>query len=125
MSQENVEIVRRQYEAWKRGDYAEALAAYDEAIEWDATHFPEGRVYRGHDGVDEFMRRWVGTWDDFHLAVERFFDAGGDTVVIFTRESGRAKASGVDVEHLFGHVFTVQNGKIVRWRGLTDRDAAL
>ena len=41
MSAANIEVVRAQYEAWKRGAYREALAAYDESVEWDATHFPD------------------------------------------------------------------------------------
>ena len=105
MSAANVEVVRAQYEAWKRGDYREALAAFDEAVQWDATHFPDGQIYEGHEGVQLFMRRWIGTWEDYDMIVERYLDAG-DEVVIYTRETGRAKASGIEVEHLFGHVFT-------------------
>lgn len=124
MSQENVEMVRGQYEAWRRGNFKEALSAFDQAVEWDATHFPDGEVYVGHDGVQRFMRRWVGTWEDCELEVERLIDAGDD-VVIFSRERGRAKGSGIEIEHRFGHVFTVRNRKIVRWRGFTDRAKAL
>ena len=124
MSEANVEVVRAQYEAWKRGDYREALAAYDESVEWDATHFPDGKIYEGHDGVQRFMRRWVGGWEGYELIIERYFDAGNE-VVIFTRESGRAKASGIEIEHRFGHIFTLRDRKIVRWRGFSDRQEAL
>jgi ketosteroid isomerase-like protein len=40
MSQENVEIVRRMYEAEARRDYETVLALYDPAIEFDDSRSP-------------------------------------------------------------------------------------
>jgi ketosteroid isomerase-like protein len=37
MSQENVEIVRASWEAWRRGDMDELFEFYDPAVEWDMT----------------------------------------------------------------------------------------
>jgi hypothetical protein len=70
MSEENVEIVRRQIEAYASGDYETALAGFDPEVEFDVSMRPEGRVYRGPDGVAEAMRSWTGTWEDFKLEVE-------------------------------------------------------
>ena len=49
MSQENVEVVRRNVEAFLSGDYETSLSHLDPEVEFDATLRPEGRVYRGHD----------------------------------------------------------------------------
>jgi hypothetical protein len=27
--------------------------------------FPDGRVYRGHEGVQEAFRIWLGTWEEY------------------------------------------------------------
>ena len=61
MSQENVEIVRRCCEAFDRGDYESALDAFAPDIEYDLSHFPDGGVYRGREGVREAFRIWMGT----------------------------------------------------------------
>ncbi len=67
MSEENVEIVRRSYEAFMQGDPEAALSAYSPDTEWDDTRFrPEGKVHRGRDEVAKLVRT-LG-WD-----LERLF----------------------------------------------------
>jgi ketosteroid isomerase-like protein len=96
MSRQNVEIVRRLYDAYLRGDAATALAAFDPDIEWDATHHPDGRVYRGYDGIQQFLREWQDLWESTWSQPERFLEAG-DEVVVLTREMTRLKGSGLEV----------------------------
>jgi ketosteroid isomerase-like protein len=61
MSQENVDLVRRLMDAYRSGKYAAALAAFHPEVVCDATVRPEGRTYRGRDGVAEAIRVWAGT----------------------------------------------------------------
>jgi hypothetical protein len=68
VSQENVEIARRCCEAFDRGEYEAALEVMDPEIEYDMTHFPDGQVYRGRDGVREAFRIWLGTWNDYRVS---------------------------------------------------------
>jgi ketosteroid isomerase-like protein len=55
MSQENVEIVRRVYDAAARHDAATVMALYDPEVEWDNSTglggITGGGVYRGHEGL--------------------------------------------------------------------------
>ena len=56
MSEENVEIVRKVYEAVARGEADTVLSFYDTDIEWDVSQSPYRAVvgrdtYRGHDGL--------------------------------------------------------------------------
>ena len=124
MSQENVEIVRHCVEAFLSGDNETALSHYDPEVEFDATARPEGQVYRGHQGVAEAMRVWVGAWEDWKFEVEEFIDMG-DRVLLIARESGRGKGSGVEIDQQAFVVFTLRQGKIVRWQGFVHRDPAL
>jgi hypothetical protein len=73
MSQENVEIVRRCCEAFNRGDYEGALDALDPEIEYDLRHFPDGRVYRGHQGVREAFPFGVWALEDGRVARIHFY----------------------------------------------------
>jgi hypothetical protein len=59
MSEENVEIVRRHIDAYESGDYEASLAAYHPELVCDASARPEGRVYRGREGVAEAIRVWA------------------------------------------------------------------
>jgi ketosteroid isomerase-like protein len=124
MSQENVEIVGHHLEAFLSGDNETALSYYDPEVEFDATARPEGQVYRGHEGVAEAMRVWVGAWEDWKFEVQEIIDAG-DRVLLIARESGRGKGSGIEIDQPNFIVFTLRDGKIVRWQGFVHRDAAL
>jgi ketosteroid isomerase-like protein len=75
MSQENVEIVRRSWEAWIRGDLDELFEAFDPAVEWDTRTFegwPDPDVYRGHEGVRRFLEEWLASWERFEAGVENY-----------------------------------------------------
>jgi ketosteroid isomerase-like protein len=124
MSQENVEIVRRLMDAFRSGDYEGALAAYHPEVVCDATVRPEGRVYRGREGVAEAIRVWGGTWADWTWEIEELID-GGDRVLMVVRESGSGKGSGVPVVQQTFWVYTLRAGQIVHATVLIDRGEAL
>ena len=65
MSQENVQIVRAQIDAYNRGDYDAALAPLDEEVEWHvpgvaALDAPASGTVRGRAQVAEQFARWLG-----------------------------------------------------------------
>jgi ketosteroid isomerase-like protein len=115
MSQENVEIVRRCCEAFDRGDYEAALEALAPDVEYDLTHFPDGGVYRGREGVREAFRIWMGTWEEYRQERDELVDAG-DEVIVPTREYGRGKGSGVALERGTFGVWTMHDRRAVRIR---------
>jgi uncharacterized protein len=112
MSEEHVEIVRRFYEAFMRGDGEAALALYSGDAEWDDTRFrPEGKVHQGHEGLVELVRTWVGTWTDYSFDLNRIVD-GGERIVAICEEHGTGKGSGLPMSTRYGAVLTVADGKI-------------
>jgi ketosteroid isomerase-like protein len=124
MSEENVEIVRRHIDAYGSGDYEAALAAYHPEVVCDATVRPEGRIYRGREGVAEAIRVWAGTWDEWRWEIEELIDAR-DKVLMVVREFARGKGSGVNVVQQTFWVYTLRGGQIVHAEVLVDRDKAL
>jgi ketosteroid isomerase-like protein len=124
MSEENVEIVRRVYDAYLSGHFDAALAMIDPEVEWDGSIRPEGKIYRGHGGVIEALRTWTGTWEAFRLDVEEIIDAG-DQVIVVEQQSGRGKGSGLPVRQQNFSVFTLRDGRIIRVVFARNRDEAL
>src|SRR3954471_7409506 len=56
MARENIDLVRRGYEAFNRGDVEAWLGFLDPGVELDERYIaPDAAVYRGHDEV----RRWL------------------------------------------------------------------
>jgi uncharacterized protein len=113
MSQENVEIVRRLWEAWERRDTEAVLGLYDPAIVWESGGTGLGGSYRGHEGVRQYFREWLETFEGYDSKAETFIDAG-DKVVVGSRVRGRGKASGVEVGMPGWQVYKVRNGLVIR-----------
>jgi ketosteroid isomerase-like protein len=130
MSRENVEVVRRFYEL--QNDAAEPERAVtllsevvDAGFEFDISRTnPEGRVYHGLDGLLEAMEQWLCPWEDYQVQATEFIDAG-DRVVVVQRERGRMKGTDAWAEHRRGVVYTLRQGKILRYEEHQDRQAAL
>ena len=68
---------------------------------------------------------WPEQWDAFQIEIQRIVADPGDHVVVATRQSGRGKQSGVEVEGEFTFVFTVRDGKVTEWRIFLDEGQAL
>jgi ketosteroid isomerase-like protein len=117
MSQENVEIVRRAWEAWERRDMESLFALYDPAIIWDQSRIGPIELrglYHGHEGVRRFFREWLDPFEAFHAHAETFIDAG-DRVVVGVRQGGRGKASGVDIEMpVYWQAYEIRAGLVIR-----------
>ena len=117
MSQENVELVREGYATFLRGDVNAVLAwgGIDPEIEVRAAEMFPGEVsYHGYAGYLAYMERWMESWEEYELIPEEFIDAGDQVVVIY-RAIGRGQDSGVEVEGRRAHVWTIRDGKAVRW----------
>lgn len=65
------------------------------------------------------------TWEQLDFEVDRVIDAGGDAIVVFWREIGRASHGHLEVETETAVIFKVRNGRIAEARGYLDRDEAL
>jgi ketosteroid isomerase-like protein len=129
MSQQNVEIVRRMYEAWLASDFSTVYATLDESIELnpdpEAAWVGIGEVYRGHDGMRSYMRSVYEAFDEYRPEIEQLIDAG-DQVLTLAIEHGRGRGSGAEVEaHKTAHLWTLRDGKAVRLDLYLNRDEAL
>jgi ketosteroid isomerase-like protein len=98
MSQENVEIVRRLYDALNRDDIEGAIELTDPAVRYDLSERVfNPAVYEGHDGIRRFAADLNEVWDEFRAEPVEFIDTG-ETVVVSHRVHARGKGSGVKVE---------------------------
>ena len=62
MSQQNVEIVRRIFDAWNQGDFDAAWAACDSELVIDRSRsLVDSRIYRGTEDVEQFWSDWRNT----------------------------------------------------------------
>ena len=129
MSREDVDVVRRVFEASSRRDSEAVLALYHPEVEWDASRTQPGLgefadVVHGHEGLREFFRVWREAWGTDEYRYEELIDAG-DTVVSVASQTGSGRASGVLVVRPLAGVWTIRDGRIVRVVWFPTREAAL
>lgn len=127
MSEENVAIVRRAFDAYTRGDIDAVLRlCAEDIVVRQAPEVPGVPPQQhGHEGVLEAFGIWPEQWDDFEIEIERVVAHPGDHVAVATRQRGRGKQSGAEVEAEFTFVFTIPHGKITEWRIFVSEGQAL
>jgi uncharacterized protein len=82
--------------------------------------FPYGAVYVGLDSVlGDFFGRLFTDFDEFVANGSEFFESG-ERVIALGSYSGRARRSGKRFTARFAHVWTLQDGLIVRLQQCAD-----
>jgi ketosteroid isomerase-like protein len=124
MSEENVEIARGVFDAWKAGDMEAVRALYDpDVVVRPLEGWPEPGPLLGRDAV---MRQWEQqreTWDaDEVEPIGDFIDAA-DRVVV--RQVWRGAGHGPDMNMEMTNVFMVRKGRIVYQEFFWDHAEAL
>jgi ketosteroid isomerase-like protein len=116
MSQENVELVRRAFDAYNRRDRdtLQALHHPDIEVDWSASPGPESRIYRGQEQAADFYDDFLDMFERVHLVPERFIDAG-DAVVVPNSAELRGR-DGIQTVARSTWVYEVRGGRIVRVR---------
>lgn len=121
----NVETLRTGYEALNSGDLSGVRALLHPDLEWqEDPASPEAGVHRGRDTFERFLRSWLESFDDFRIEPEEIIE-DGDRLIALVHQSGKGRASGIGVEVRIAHVWTVEDGRAVRWRSYPSRERAL
>jgi ketosteroid isomerase-like protein len=125
MSQENIDRLRRGYEAFARRDLDAALEMMDPEIEaHDAPEAPDAAVHHGREAVRRDWEQMFALFEDFTIDIEEVFDAS-EELVVFLRLSGRGRESGAGVDARMAHIWTLREGQAIRLRQYLDRAEAL
>jgi ketosteroid isomerase-like protein len=125
MSQENVEVVRRVADAWRRDDRDAWLAVWHEAAEFYPLRSQlEGDSYRGRDGLRKFMAELDDDWEYARFLVDEIRDAG-EQLVALARFNALGRASRVELDYPIGIILAVERGLVVYARFYSDAREAL
>ena len=126
MSQENVETVRRLYEAVNiSGIGVVPEFAHPDVEVVPPAHWPDSSALRGREQVQEFARQWMETFERFEVKPEQFVDPGGEQVLVYVRDKGRIRGSDAELATRLIHLWTLTAGKIIRWEIFEDEAQAL
>ena len=122
MSQENVAIIERAYEALNAGQpvysiFHPALIYHPRADE------PDPSAHVGRDAFERLLDGFLESFSELRIDVLEVIDAG-DLVIASTLIHGRGAASGAIVEDAYVVVFRLRDGLVVEgWEYRTKQEA--
>lgn len=120
-----IDLLRKAYAAFNRGDMAAAVESLDPQIEWsEPPEFSGGGAYHGRDEVRRYLTQSQAGWAEGSSEPERFVSRG-DRVVVFVH--ARFCLTGSDEWHeiRLADVYTFRDGTPIQMRAFADRNEAL
>ena len=127
MSEDNLDVIRRGYDAFGRGDINTLLESFDEQVTW-VTPGPRELATSGRRPGRQEVAEFFASVNEL-FDIQRFepkeFVAERDRVVVLGSETARARSTGNVVETDWVHVFTFRNGKVVAFQEFFDTAAVV
>lgn len=118
----NVRALIEQYQAIARGDFAAAIDAWHDEIEFEMIGPPGSLLagrWRGKDEVAAAVARNFSALEDQEAEVVSLV-AQGDTIAIFAHERGKVRATGKSYECHWVQIYTFAGDKVKQLRSLAD-----
>jgi uncharacterized protein len=125
VSETDAQTLRRSYEALNRGDAKAALEALDVDAVWrESAELPGGTELRGREDVLSFLEDFLAQWREFRQEIEDTVVAG-DRVAVLIHLTAVGRASGIEVDTRYAHVWTMRERKGVEVNAYRDPEIAL
>jgi ketosteroid isomerase-like protein len=122
-----VEFAWQASRAWNDGGVEALLRYLDAGVEWlPPRESMEPGVYRGHDGVRDYLGRLSEIFEEAHVDPLEVIDVDDEHVISVVRVIGRSDNSGIEINADWAWLITVgANKKGTRVEIFTDKAQAL
>ena len=121
-----LEVVRQAYQAFGRGDVPGILALIGDQVDWrfrGSARVPYTGTFRSKADIALWFAS-IAEVDDIQIFEPREFICAGDRLTVLGWERTAARPGGTVFETDWVHVFTVRDGRIVRFWGMYDTEAS-
>jgi uncharacterized protein len=118
-------VVKQTYAAFGRGDIPAILNLIADQVDWQEVcppSLPYSGLRRTRAEVGKFFSD-IAQVEEVKAFEPREFIVAGENVTVLGYTEGYARDTKQEYRSQWAHVFTVQNGKITRWRGFFDTAA--
>jgi hypothetical protein len=125
---ENLDLVHAIYAAWELGDFSSAEWA-DPTIEFEIADGPDPTKAIGIPAMAKTWSDQLRMWNDYRVGPQEYRELDAERVLVCVHNSGRAKASGLELGELMGtthgaNLLVLRNSKVVRFVLYFDRELA-
>jgi ketosteroid isomerase-like protein len=125
MSQENVEILRRAYDAASRGDWDAGLRDAHPDFEATFQAGPQAGTHRGREQIIGVLSDVTAGFDAWITEPLEFFESGDEVVVVVRNRLRPKGGTGGEFEYRNGHIWTIRDGTILSLVGYPNAEEAL
>lgn len=122
----DVAIVERCIEAIGRADTATLVASSAEHVEVRPLRAVlEGTVYRGAEGIEQWMRDLRESWNELRLEIEEIHEPAAGSIVAFVTLHARGQGSDAPVQMPLALTARLRDGLVTQAAVELDREVAL
>jgi ketosteroid isomerase-like protein len=120
------ETMRLIWEAFGRGD-TEFLksVSHSDIVIIQPPEVPDSKSYRGRAGITQSLEDWPKQWEDFRLEVGEIRGLNDGQVLCVTKQHGRGRVSGIELDFEVAFVHTFRDEKLARLEMFASRDQAI
>ena len=119
MAENNTQIIRNLYDAFRRRDLQSLLQWIDPQVEITQTALlPWGGTYQGQQGLMSFAGKLLESLDS-QVEMEEYVESG-DRVVAIGRTRGHVRANDREFDVRAVHVWTLKDEKVTRFEAYID-----
>jgi ketosteroid isomerase-like protein len=125
-TQQNKQLVMQAYQFYKEKNIKGILSLNDDKVEWigqESDYIPFAGSFHGKDQVAQFFSKLDQSQDALKFEPQTFI-AEGDKVAVTGLSRWTVKATGQTYDSPWVHIFTIRNGKIVRFEMHSNTAAA-
>jgi ketosteroid isomerase-like protein len=115
-----IDLMRERYAQFSQGDVEGAVQNWADDFVWqgsNSTELPGGGEQSGRDAALQTLQQAVGSWDEFNLTADEFFE-DGDTVVVLGHTEVRKGEQSAKVPVV--HIWRWEGDQVKRLQILTD-----
>jgi hypothetical protein len=123
----NLELLRGIYAGWERGDFFDTSWA-DPEIEFAIVGGPTDGTATGIPALAVAWTDFMRAWQDLRAELEEARPLDDERILVFTRNTGRGKTSGVELGELetYGaNLFRIVDGRVTELVCYFDRERAI
>jgi len=122
MGEDSLQLCRRAYELYGRGDFDAMLELFAEDVEVNvAPPNIESGTYRGRDAYRQLIERWGASWSEMWIEPQSMKPVG-EWILAIVQYRGRTSASDVEVKQLSWELSRWEGGQVREYEVYFDPD---
>lgn len=115
------EVADQLYARWNDSGLAVLTDSVDPDVELICDPLcPAESVLRGIEGWNQWAARWEKSYETMHITIDGLIPMGAEHVLALVSITATPRGGTRELRWAAAHVWTVRNGRIVRWESHVD-----